>query len=426
MVKKLWNKNFILLLQGSAVSIIGDLMYSVAIGYWVYQKTGSNGLMGTMSSISMFVTMLLSPFSGTIVDRLNRKWVLVIGDMLQGIIMLTVGVFAFLDKLNVVGVLVAAFLAALGGVFYSPASNTVLVDIIPSDEIQRGQSLFSGVSTSINLVGTAFSGAVVALLGVPLIIIINGASNIYAAVSELFVSVPKTVKQGQKVTVKSILADTKTALKTIFKDKCLKIFIPCAIIINFLSAGAFALILPFTIEKGFALEQYGLLMSICTVGALIAVVLLGAIKFSPKARYLILAITFPLSEIFMLTAYLQTEFALTCVFGLLGMLTNTAGNTVFSAAMMVAIPKDSRGAILGFVSSASVGGSALSALAYGFLGEIFPLETVFSVGCVLGLIPMLYMCLNRRTKKFIVENTKSEDEEAQEESPEETVNESIE
>ena len=434
MVKKLWNKNFILLLQGSAVSIIGDLMYSVAIGYWVYQKTGSNGLMGTMSSISMFVTMLLSPFSGTIVDRLNRKWVLVIGDMLQGIIMLTVGVFAFLDKLNVVGVLVAAFLAALGGVFYSPASNTVLVDIIPSDEIQRGQSLFSGVSTSINLVGTAFSGAVVALLGVPLIIIINGASNIYAAVSELFVSVPKTVKQGQKVTVKSILADTKTALKTIFKDKCLKIFIPCAIIINFLSAGAFALILPFTVEKGFSLEQYGLLMSICTMGALIAVILLGAIKFSPKARYLILAITFPLSEIFMLTAYLQTEFALTCVFGLLGMLTNTAGNTVFNAAMMVAIPKDSRGAILGFVSSASVGGSALSALAYGFLGEIFPLETVFSVGCLLGLIPMLYMSLNRRTKKFIVENTKGEDEEAPEETPEEapeeapeeTVNESIE
>ena len=55
MVKKLWNKNFVLLLQASAVSMIGDLMYSVAIGYWVYQQTGSNSLMGIMSSISMFV-----------------------------------------------------------------------------------------------------------------------------------------------------------------------------------------------------------------------------------------------------------------------------------------------------------------------------------------------------------------------------------
>ena len=76
MVKKLWNKNFILLLQSSAVSLIGDLMYSVAIGYWVYQKTGSSGLMGIMSSISLFVTMFLSPFTGTIVDKINRKWCL--------------------------------------------------------------------------------------------------------------------------------------------------------------------------------------------------------------------------------------------------------------------------------------------------------------------------------------------------------------
>ena len=41
MYKRLWNKDFILLLQGNAISTIGDVMYSVAIGYWVYEKTGS-------------------------------------------------------------------------------------------------------------------------------------------------------------------------------------------------------------------------------------------------------------------------------------------------------------------------------------------------------------------------------------------------
>ena len=42
MHKKLWNKDFMLLLQGNAVSSIGDVMYGVAIGYWVYEKTGSS------------------------------------------------------------------------------------------------------------------------------------------------------------------------------------------------------------------------------------------------------------------------------------------------------------------------------------------------------------------------------------------------
>ena len=61
MAKKLWNKDFVLLLQGNTISTIGDLMYSVAIGYWVYEQTGSNSLMGIMSAISLFVTMFPPP-----------------------------------------------------------------------------------------------------------------------------------------------------------------------------------------------------------------------------------------------------------------------------------------------------------------------------------------------------------------------------
>ena len=94
-LKKLWNRDYILLLQGSIVSMLGDLMYSVAIGYWVYEKTGSSGLMGIMSAISMFVTMFLSPFSGSIVDKLDRKRVMVGMDALQGLLMLAVGILGF-------------------------------------------------------------------------------------------------------------------------------------------------------------------------------------------------------------------------------------------------------------------------------------------------------------------------------------------
>ena len=201
MIKKLWNKNFILLLQGAAVSTIGDLMYSVAIGYWVYEQTGSNSLMGIMSAISLFVTMILSPFTGSIVDKCNRKWILVGMDLMQSVIMLTVGVLAYMGKLTIPGVLLAAFLAAMGSVFYSPAAQTLLIDIIPRDDMVRGQSTFSGTNALINTVGTAFSGVMVAFFGVPLIVVINGLSNLYSALSELFIAVPRTVQQGDAVTV---------------------------------------------------------------------------------------------------------------------------------------------------------------------------------------------------------------------------------
>ena len=404
MAKKLWNKNFILLLQASAVSTIGDLMYSVAIGYWVYDKTGSSALMGIMSAVSMFVTMILSPFSGSVVDKCNRKWVLVIGDLFQSAIMLTVGILAFTDRLGVGGVLIAAFLAALGGVFYSPAASTSLIDIIPRDDMVRGQSMFSGVNSTINMIGTAFGGVMIAFLGVPTIIVINGLSNLYSAVSELFISIPRTVQQGNKVSVRGLLCDLKTAVAEIFTNPHLKLFIPCMLIINLLASGPFTLVLPFAMEKGFSVEQYGYLMSIWTAASLVSVILLGLLKLSPGMRFWIMAVGFSASCVCGILMFSARQFVPMCILAFISGFLNAAGNAIFSASLMLALPEENRGAIVGFISSASVGGSALSAVIYGVLGDIFPLYIVFIVGTLLSLIPMLILSFNKRTKEFILNN----------------------
>ena len=401
-MKKLWNKDYILLLQGNAISTLGDLMYSVAIGYWVYEQTGSSALMGVMSAISMFVSVFLSPFCGSIVDKCNRKWVMVWMDVLQSVVMLTVGILALTGSLSTPIVLLAALLAATGSVFYSPAMSTLMIDIIPHDDMVRGQSIFSGTNSFVNLVGSALSGAMVAFFGVPCIVILNGMSNLYSAVTELFVTVPKTAQQGNPVSVKSILTDSKTAIKTIFSDRCLRLFVPAALMINLLGAGCLSLVLPFCMEKGFSVDKYGYIMAIWTAASLICVLLLGVVKFKPKTRFMILAIGFSTSVLFMVGAYLSDIFWLTCIFVFFGAFLNCAGNTVFNASLMLALPEKNRGAILGFIQSASVGGSALSTLIYGCLGEIFPLYIVFAVGTAISLIPMLYMCLNKVTREFII------------------------
>lgn len=404
MGKRLWNKDFVLLLQGNAVSTIGDLMYSVAIGYWVYEQTGSSGLMGVMSAISMFVTMFLAPFSGSIVDKCNRKWVLVGMDIMQGAIMLTVGALAYMDKLGVHGVLIAAFLAAIGSVFYSPAVSTLMIDIIPHDDMVRGQSVFSGTVSLINMVGTAFSGVMVAFFGVPLIVVINGLSNLYSAITELFIRVPKTVQQGEQVSVKSILYDSAQAVKLIFSDRCLQIFVPCALILNLLGAGPMTLLLPFTAQKGFTVDMYGYLMAAWTAASLLCVLLMGIVKLGARARFWVMALGFSSSVVFFVLAYLSRQFVPMCVMAFLASLTNCAGNTVFNASLMLALPEENRGAILGFIQSACTGGTALSAVIYGMLGDVFPLYLVFTVGSLLSLAPMLYLCFNGRTKDFVLQH----------------------
>ena len=402
MHKKLWNRDYILLLQGNTVSTIGDLMCSVAIGYWVYEQTGSSSLMGIMSAISMFVSMFLSPFSGSIVDKVNRKWVLVGMDLMQCVVMITVGTLAWLGKLNVPGVLFAAFLAALGTAFYSPAVSTLMIDIIPHDDMVRGQSIFSSVNSLINMVGTAFSGVMVAFFGVPLIVVLNGLSNLYSAISELFIHVPRTVQQGEAVTVKGVLQDTKTAVREVFTEPCLRIFVPCALILNLLGAGPSALMLPFCLEKGFTVDMYGYLMSVQTAAMLICVILLSAVKLAPKIRFYAMGIGFSAAAVFFILSFMTRNYIALCIFTFAGSFLNCAGNTVFNASLMLALPEENRGAILGFIQSACVGGSALSAVLYGLLGDVFPLYLVFSAGSALSLVPMLWLCFHPRTKKFVL------------------------
>ena len=234
--------------------------------------------------------------------------------------------------------------------------------------------------------------------------VINGLSNLYSAITEFFIHVPQTAQQGTQVTPQSILRDSRTAVKTIFSEPCLRLFIPCALILNLLGAGPMALALPFCMEKGFSVDAYGYLMAVFTSAYLIGTLMLGVIRFSPKARYWMMALGFSVSVVFMLLLYLSTQFLPMCLFAFIGAFLNCAGNTLFNASLMLALPETNRGAILGFMQSASTGGSALSALLYGVLGDVFPLYLVFAAGSIISLIPMLYLCFHPRTKRFVLEH----------------------
>lgn len=403
-MKKLWNRDFILLLQGNAVSTIGDMMYSVAIGYWVYENTGSSGLMGIMSSVSMFVSMFLMPFSGSLADKCSRKRLLVGIDVIQGIVMLCVGLLAYTNRLSVPIVIIAAFLASVGSAFYGPAVSTLRLDVIPHDDMVRGQSVFSGVASIIDMTGNAFSGVMVAFFGVPLIVILNGLSNLYSAFTELFINVPETVGQGEEITVKGVLGDIRQAVGVIFSHECLKLFVPCSLLINLLASGSFSLLLPFCMEKGFTVDMYGYLLSVFTAASLACVLLLSILKLKPRTRYRVMILGYMSFAALIVAFFLSNRFIPMCVLVFAASFGMCAGNTVFNASLMLALPDENRGAILGFMSSASVGGCALSAVIYGLLGEIFPLYLVFTAGSLLSVVPMAFTFFNRRTREFMLEH----------------------
>jgi MFS family permease len=162
--------------------------------------------------------------------------------------------------------------------------------------------------------------------------------------------------------------------------------------------------LPFSLEKGFTVDMYGYLLTVHTAASLLAVTVLGIVKLKPKVRFWVMALGFSLAVVFLILSYLSKDFMAMCVLFFLASLLNTAGNAILNASLTLALPASNRGAILGFLQSASVGGVALSALLYGVLGDVFPLYIVFAMGSAVSLAPMLYMCFHRDVKIFILNN----------------------
>ncbi len=401
MTRKFFNKDFLLLLQGGAVSTVGDVLYTTAISYSVLEQTGSTAAMSTISSIPMFATLFFMSFSGGIADKADRKTIIVGMDALRGVIMLVAGLLAVQGRLSVAAIFAVTIICSLAKVIFAPAVTVAYVDVIPADQLMRGQSLHTTVSNLSSLAGEAVSGGLINLIGVPFTIIFNGISFLFSAFTELFITLPKAEKQLQKQKA-TPFKDVGNGLKIIAVNPNLRIIIPMAIIINLLSAGCSRLILPLVLEKGMGIEQYGLIMSAASAGVMGCTAVLAARNFTPATRYKLMVGGVILYNLAYLMFCLSGSFTGMMVFHFLTYMGNGMLNAVIHSRMFAAMPRDSRGVISGIISSASTGACALSTVLYGILGDIFPLQAVFIASALLPIIPWLLQATNKNIKQLIL------------------------
>ena len=399
---RLWNKNFFLLWQGQLVSAIGDVFYQVALGFWVLAETGSTGLMGALMAASTLPRVILSPFMGVLADRMDRRKIIVLMDAIRGLAVLGVAGAALFGVLEIWMVFTAGVVIGLGASIFDTAVASTLPDLLNKSKFMQGNSVFSTIQTLSGVAGNSLGGIVYALVGAPIMFLINGISYVASAVSEAFIKIPKIQHKDANFNYKQ---DMITGLRFVKENKAVGVLFLNIGTLNFFLVLGGVLFLPyFERSVEFGAPQYGIMMAILTAGSFLGAGLLGLVRV-PKGR------TF---GIFVLCASLfGIGRSLLFVFPILPVIFTIAFFVGFSVAiintsivttMQRIVPQHLRGKIMG-LGSAFAGGLIPVGMALGgVLAEFLPIQWIVTISGAISFLAFLPVFFNREIRRFMNES----------------------
>lgn len=163
MLATLRRRDFLLLWVGGLVSLTGSWAMFAALPYFVYERTGSALASGAVLTIEMLPLFLFGSVAGVLVDRWDRKKVLVAANAAQALATLPMLAPSFGGSLWVV--YVSAFAISSIGTLVPPAENALLPRLVGRENLMAANSLNSLNDNLARIIGPAVGGLLIATIG---------------------------------------------------------------------------------------------------------------------------------------------------------------------------------------------------------------------------------------------------------------------
>lgn len=396
---KLWNRNFILLLQGQLISIFGDTIYEMALRIWILAKTRSLTLMGIIMATSILPKIFISPFAGTFIDRHSRKKILIVSDVVSGITVCIIGIATIIGCVEIWMVILAGIIVGICGCFFNPTINSAIPDVVPKNSLLKANSALSSIGTMNNMAGYAFGGFLVQIIGAPILFLLNGVSFLLSAVAEGFVKIPRIEPSIKKVTFRE---DMKAGFNYVKSNKGLRYLYITIAFLNFFASMSMTLTLPlFKMHKQLGVGLFGIAMAINTFGMLVGYSIL-AIKGLKKERQFFL---FIISGI--LISFTMIIYSMTLNFTLIAILFFVDGvclawmGSLLQSSMQKFVPDNMRSKVFAFRNMLSSSLMPLGMILAGILGEKVKLNVIIGVDYFIFLLLFIYLSFLKSVKNII-------------------------
>jgi len=395
--ENLWTTGFFILWQSQLVSTLGDAAYSVALGFWILSVTGSTGLMGMLMAASTLPGVLVSPFAGVLIDRYNRRNLLILMDMIRGLSIVLVSAAAFTGMIAIWMVFVAGIILSICGAVFRPGVNSSVPDIVPNSKLSNANAMLSIASTGSNMLGNVAGGFLFQVLGAPFLFIFNGLSYLFSGFSLFFVNIPKS----EMLNKQNVWQDMKDGFNFMWKLKGLRYILLMAAVINFFLSIAVVLFLPlFQRTPSLGAGRYGVAMACFMGGAMAGFVFSSIISIPPRRKLKLFIISIAIFNISLIIAVNQS-FLTMAIFLLIGGLFNSIVNVILLTTVQAATPRDMRGKVMAFMSMITQGLTPFAMALGGVLASFISIRIIISVSLFLVFIIVIPFYFVKPFRKFI-------------------------
>ena len=193
-------RNFACLWIGQVISLIGDWVLFVALPFYIYSLTGSTFATGIMFIVQTIPRLCLGSIAGVFVDRWNRKYTMLITNLIQVFVLIPLFFVRSADLIWIVYIF--AFLENTVSQFFNPASTAIIPQLVDKSDLLSANSLNSTSQELTRLVGPFIGGLLLGAFGLGSVIIVDACSFLCAAVMiSLIVLAPNTDPGEQSVLV---------------------------------------------------------------------------------------------------------------------------------------------------------------------------------------------------------------------------------
>lgn len=270
------NRDYMLLWSGQVVSVLGSTVSSIVIPLLILELTASPAAAGIAGMLTTIPYLFLSLPAGAMVDRWNRKRVMVLCDLARSVAFASVPIAIFLNALTLWQIYAVALVEGTLFVFFNIAEVAALPRVVPKEQFGDATSQNMATFGAAGLVGPGLGGFLYQSVGRMVPFILDAVSYLISALSLLLI---KANFQEERVsTQRNLRAEIREGLVWMWQQPLVRLTSFLSGGLNFINIGSYLIVIVLAKNLGADDSSIGVIFSVAAIGGIVGAALGGRIQ----------------------------------------------------------------------------------------------------------------------------------------------------